>query len=234
MKKKSFFFIALCLSMAAQSQIQKGTGFLSGAISGNYTKNQGRGALSTRNDNTSAWSLLISYGDYVSENVAIGVGVGFNANNYKGTSYYNDPFGYSSYITNQQGMLYYLSPFVRISKSISEKLYCFGAFNALAGMGPGKDTYDDIGTGASSHTYKTKQTMLGGGITGGLNYFLNRHFALQLSYGNISYSYTKFVRDNGPYNDDFTSTLDGINVNLGLSSIGVGLQYYINCAKEKK
>ena len=86
------------------------------------------------------------------------------------------------------------------------------------------------------------------GINPGLDYFLSNHFAFTFNYANIYYesSTSKPKSPTSPlvnitlpngvtsiYPKE-TVTNSGLNFNFGLSSISLGLRYYIHCKEEKK
>ena len=79
---------------------------------------------------------------------------------------------------------------------------------------------------------ESTQMAYGGRLSGGLNYFLNRHFAFTLYYGSLYYTSTTVEEKDA--DDEGKSTNDTFGVNLGLSSLSVGLQYFIGNASDKK
>jgi len=234
MKSILVMLLVFCSILSTQAQIRKGTGFLSGVLSGSYSKsdNNNDGFGSNYSYRSNSWLVNVSYGNYITERIAIGIGAGFTTSDYKNTSSYTSPNGLTTSVNKQLSMLYYLSPFIRISKSISDNLYCFGSLYAKVGTGPERNT--TTSSNGSPVNYDDTKTNYGGGLTGGLNYFLNNKFAFQLTYGDLSYSYTSTDPINDSAGENAKSTESGFNLGLGLSSISIGLQYFISCSKDKK
>ena len=224
MKNKILVILFAIYSSTAYSQIQKGAGYFGGELSGYTNNSENPDAFIADNSQTSNWTFEFSYGHYLTDNLAIGLGAGMNSNHYKyesiGDNYYS--------LNKQNSKLYYLSPFVRISKKIIDNFYCFGSLELQAGTGTQESSYNSTNSQDQSSERKLKN--MGLGLTGGLNYFLNRHFALTLSYGDLSYNYiTAEDKDT-----DEKTISDSFRVDLGLSSIGIGLQYFINNGADKK
>ena len=224
MKNKILIILFAVFTSTAYSQIQKGAGYFGGALSGYTNYGENPDAFIADNTQSSTWILDFSYGHYLTDNLAIGLGAGMNSNHYKyesiGDNYYS--------VNKQKSKLYYLSPFVRISKKIIDNFYCFGTLELRVGTGTAESDYNS--TNGQDQASERKLNSKGAGITGGLNYFLNRHFALTLTYGDLSYAYTK-AEDK---ETDEKTISDSFEVNLGLSSISIGLQYFINNGGEKK
>lgn len=114
-------------------------------------------------------------------------------------------------------------------------------------MGPNKNSTTFSGGYSSPPTTTSSQTNFGAGVNVGLNYFLNNHFAFLITYGNLSYSSntskpddtmdTQFTYPDGSSGTAHPNTKtvnNSFNYNFGFSSIGIGLQYFFNCAVEKK
>ena len=228
MKTIQFLFAVLFISASAVAQIQKGSNFLHGGISGQYNRNETTNNITNlSNENTySYWYINIGYGHYVSNRFALGINAGFSMS--------ESDYSYSNLGGNEsksEGTLYSVSPFVRNSKSISDKLYCFIQLNVGYATGPIKSSNTYLG---STDFTESTLTVIGGGFTGGLSYFLNDRFALQLAYGDLSYDISTIEIDKSSTGQDITDTDDNLTLNLGLSSLNIGLQYFIHCSKEKK
>ena len=222
--KNTILFLALVfISSTAFAQIQKGVGYFEGSLSGSYNKGKNPVGSSNSTYTNNYWIIDVSYGHYLTDCFAIGIGGGINLNDYK---YENSSVDFYSF-NRQTNVLYSVSPFIRASKKITDNFFFFGNLNLSAGTGPTQETRRD-----SNNDYgKTegKQVTFEAKITGGLNYFLNRHFALKLSYGNFMYSSTTEKENES----DDERTTNFLNLNLGLSSVSIGLQYFINNAEKK-
>jgi len=227
MKNAILIFILVAMSPSSFAQIQKGAGYFGGVLSGNYTNGENPAGSYSYSNSSNSWNFNISYGHYLTDRFAIGIGAGMYLSDYQ-----NESVGINFSSTNKQSsMLYYVAPFIRTSKKISDNFYCFANFSLQAGTGPVKETYSSSNN--ETELTNATQSTLGAGLTGGLNYFLNRHFALYLSYGNITYNNTTIENDDESDGTD-KATSDALNVNLGLSSITIGLQYFINNNTDKK
>jgi hypothetical protein len=225
--KSTLIVIIFLTSLFSSAQIHKGTNYFNGNFSGNFTNNDNNTEYTSNYSNKySSWDLNLSYGRYIGDNLAIGIGAGLSMSDNKYSS--TDIGNY--YQTTTKSGLYYVAPFIRASKSISEKLYCFGELHAKLGTGPQKIT---VSSSFSSSDSDGRVILFGGGIKGGLNYFLNEHFALALYYGDISYQYETIESDNNTVLKS-KSTADRFYFNFGLSSVGFGLHYFVNCSKDKK
>jgi hypothetical protein len=234
--------------MIAEAQIRKGTGFIGGALYGNSNDNTNTDYQGNQfKYKSSYFNLTPSYGKYISNKVAIGVGLGFNGNTNSNTGTYTSGTIQSTLTTEQKSLLFSIVPFVRWSHSFSEQLFCFTNFYISAGMGTQKNSTTFSGGYSSPPSTKSSQTNFGAGFNTGLNYFLNNHFAFLISYGNLSYSYTTSKPDDtkdkqytypdgslGTSHPNSKTVNNTFNFNFGLSSIGLGLQYFFNSAAEKK
>jgi outer membrane protein W len=218
MKNTILFLLFVALSSYCFAQIQKGAGYFEGSLSGTY--NDGENPIGTTSNTytSNSWNVNVSYGHYVTDRFAIGIGGGINFSDYKSE---NSSIAFSS-SSRQIATLFYVSPFIRTSRKITDVFYCFGNLNLIAGTGPTQNTYT-MTNNSESKSVSTQSTF-GARVTGGLNYFLNRHFALTLSYGNLSYNTTTAKNTDS---DEKTSS-NQLNLNLGLSSVAIGLQYFIN------
>jgi hypothetical protein len=227
MKYAILIFILAAMALSSFAQIQKGAGYFGGVLSGYYNNAENPESAYSNSNRSNSWNFNISYGHYLTDRFAIGLGAGFTASDYK---YEGVGINYST-SNKQTSKLYYIAPFIRTSKKIADNFYCFANLTLQAGTGPVKETFSS--SNSETELTNSTQVSLGAGLAGGLNYFLNRHFALYLSYGNITYNNTTIENDDDSDGSQ-KATSDAINVNLGLSSITIGLQYFINNSAVKK
>ena len=213
--KTTILSIFILFSVVAPAQIHKGVSFMSGRISGMSTKYE----TTTINQSTNKYNdvgLEIMYGNYFSGKFAWGLAAGFEYLKYKSET---DNSGSTS-TSEQINLTYSVRPNLRYTKPVSEKFYCSLNFYVEFASGPQKTRNSNQFTAETSYT--SKYSSFGGGITGSLNYFLGEHFALGITYGNIGYESATTERDD----TDSKTTSGGLTLNAGLTSIGIGLDYY--------
>ena len=175
MKNTILIFILVTMSQVTIAQIQKGAGYFGGQLSGYSNNGENPQTSLTSEYENSNWNFNISYGHYLTDNFAIGLGAGIGLSDFKednaGPNYHNT--------YEQDATMYYFTPFVRFSKKITDNFYCYGNFQIQIGNGTTDCTYTSLNSGET--TSKSSVSNLGGALTGGLNYFLNRHFAFSLT-----------------------------------------------------
>src|SRR5690349_1430195 len=114
MKIKILFFLFAISASTVIAQIQKGAGYFEGALSGGYNNGESPQTSSTYTYYTNSWNVVISYGHYLNDRIAIGIGGGLNVSDYK-----NETKGMNfSASTRQSSVLYYMTPFIRASNKI--------------------------------------------------------------------------------------------------------------------
>src|ERR1035437_1739066 len=242
--KKLIIIIILLQSLTAGAQIQTGTHVLSGIFQINTNNSK---ETNWQNDQTEYknlnYNISPSYGYYISENVAIGLGVGYSSYDDKTI---NSSLSNVKFSTENKNYVFNFSPFVRITHPIIEHLYC--NLNIYFSYGIGSDESDYTSPSFTIPPITGNQTSMSIGISPGLDYFLNNHFALTFNYANLYYIATTSKPKNpiGPViittgngtteeiSPEYTTSSSGFNFNFGVSSISFGLRYYIHCKEEKK
>lgn len=170
---------------------KKGDTFISGTVSYDSQK--------TGNSKETEFNLTPSVGYFVSENIALGVSLGYttNDNNTNGTGYNQQTNTFSAGVFGR----YYFNP--------------ANKFNIFAQLDLGYTTAK-FESGSDFGPYDFKVNGFGAGITPGFNYWVSSHLALEASFGILGYATAKPDYDGAESTNIFSAGLDLSNINFGL------------------
>lgn len=200
--KKVLLAGAVALFGLSNAQIAKGTTYLSGQV--NYS--------STQDNNTDAkdesFTITPTVGYFVANNVAVGLGVGYENGSRTRVNAVN------SLETKISTDAFVVAPFVRKYWTVGEKFYIFGQLEVP--MAFGKDKTEYSGTSSQFNT-EAKFTSIGVNVKPGLDYFLNKNWSIEATIGEFGYSNFKYK--------DLDKSTDNFNFGLNLSSVTFGVKY---------
>ena len=213
--KKILLTISSCILVAGVSNaqtekkiIQKGTKFLSGGITFNYSDNSESETFPTffGNDGNSnerkltMFNIAPGFGYTITNNLVLGLGTSYT---YRESKTNNNDSEMSS-ISNTYG----IGIFARGYKGLTDKLLLF-----LNGNISYSNTHFN-GSDFDSNSYSII-------IRPGLAYFISQKLALETSVGQIGY-----IKSTSEDSDFFVSETDQFFATLNLSNIQFGLSYY--------
>ena len=218
---KVLLAIAVLVGEVASAQIAKGTLYLSGQAG--YYK-QGKESSNNYVENL---KILPTVGFFVSQNFAVGLGIGFTKNetsqNYilfeGGTS-----FIYAKYTKESA---FAVSPFARKYWALSDKLYFFGQLEVPLEFGK-TELYEYqsqpfspiignyyVGT---TNTYDANYTSIGVNVKPGLDYFITKNWTVEATIGEFGFNSYKLDLEGA-------KNINKTDLGVKLSSVTLGVKY---------
>lgn len=197
MKKTLTLAALFACALATHAQTQKGTTILGGNVSFLSTKSN----TATKSDVN--FSVLPSIGYFISDNFAIGTGIGYKYK--KITSY------------DQRGLTqsFVAAPFARYYTSLSEQFKFFGQVTVPLEFGTRKAVNENGTTGIKTG----KTTDIGVTIAPGFAFFPTKHIGIELSVNGIGYIHSEFKSEAG--NVKSTSNSFNIDANTFAPKLGI-------------
>lgn len=188
MKCLRFLFYVL-LTSTSFAQVEKGTKFLSGSLSTNFST--GSEPLYGQNDYTSnGFSLYVqpSAGVFQSETSALGAGLTYNFRHYSSTARSNNVEQKTTSTSHGPG----LELFFRKYKFISEKFALYlnvGIDGDYYSGTSASEMVDSLGVVISSSSGRVDTDIsMGASLRPGLLYFISPRWALQSTFGGLYYT----------------------------------------------
>ena len=207
MKKLVLSLIAVtALAFSTQAQTEKGNYIIGGNVELNSGKNDGAPKSNIN------FSIVPSVGYFVTDNLAIGTGVGYQFNKYYSIQPANT---FSS--TKQQAFV--VSPFARYYKGINEQFKFFGQLSVPMSFGNTK--VGDVD--GNNYVKVSKDNNVGVALSPGFAFFPSKKFGIEFSVNGISYN--DYSRKDGNDNDNGGSKNFNIGANFFAPKIGV--QFYL-------
>jgi len=207
MKKLVLSLIAVtALAFSTQAQTEKGNYIIGGNVELNSGKNDGAPKSNIN------FSIVPSVGYFVTDNLAIGTGVGYQFNKYYSILSANT---FSS--TKQQAFI--VSPFARYYKGINEQFKFFGQLSVPMSFGNTK--VGDVD--GNNYVKVSKDNNVGVALSPGFAFFPSKKFGIEFSVNGISYN--DYSRKDGNDNDNGGSKNFNIGANFFAPKIGV--QFYL-------
>ncbi|KFF21825.1 outer membrane beta-barrel protein [Chryseobacterium sp. JM1] len=211
--KKLVLAGAIALFGLSNAQIAKGTTYISGQVGYSQKENN--------NDDSKveSFKVLPTVGYFVGTNLAVGLGVGYKNDKTTETTK-------NSLITSEDKnteSAFVVAPFVRKYWTIADKLYIFGQlevpmeFGQVKEEGTSTTTIGGSTTTASTST-KSNYTSIGVNIKPGLDYFLNKNWSIEATFGEFGYNTSKFDVDGA-------KSVNNYKFGLNLSAVTFGVKY---------
>ncbi|MBB6272647.1 hypothetical protein HDF26_003104 [Pedobacter cryoconitis] len=225
--KKLLTLMMLCASaMAVNAQTEKGKYILGGTIGYSSTKYENSQGASKQNN----FDLLPSAGYFVSDNLALGLGIGYSRNvttSTTSTTYYVSPaVSYANYSLKETTDYFTVSPFIRHYVNISEKFKFFSQFSVPMKWGNRKSEFitKNPALDVIPNT-KVKTTSVGVGLEPGFAYFPTKKIGIQLSVGGLSYIWNKTEDKVNSFNNDQKD--HAFNLGTNFLAPRIGIQFYL-------
>ncbi|MFP3831584.1 outer membrane beta-barrel protein [Chryseobacterium sp. SIMBA_028] len=211
--KKILLAGAVALFGLSNAQIAKGTTYVSGQLG--YSQNE-----NNNNDTkVESFKVLPTVGYFVNTNLAVGLGVGYKNDNTKTVS----TIGTTTVDGKETVSGFVVAPFVRKYWTLADKLYIFGQLEVPMVFGQNKDegtSTTTVGgtTVTSSTSTKNNFTSIGVNVKPGLDYFLNKNWSIEATFGEFGYNTNKV-------NVDGAKRVNDYKFGLNLSSVTFGVKY---------
>ena len=166
------------------------------------------GYNSSNEGNTQSYSIVPQVGNFVSEDVALGLGIGYIGS--KNESEVNN-------VTNtQKENLFVVKPFARKYWGVAKNLFVFGELSVPLGFG--KNT-SETSLGNTTTTGEAKYTNIGVQVAPGLDYYLSDNWSLEAAFGLLGWSSTK------PKDGDSANSFN-FGLNSGVDNgVKIGIKY---------
>ncbi|OCA78939.1 opacity protein [Chryseobacterium contaminans] len=215
--KKILLAGAVALFGLSNAQIAKGTTYISGQLG--YSQNE------NNNNDTKieSFKVLPTVGYFVNTNLAVGLGVGYKNDNVKVTK--EETMAGSTFVGENKNTTsaFVVAPFVRKYWTLGDKLYIFGQLEVPMEFGQYKEeTESTLTTGSTvtrkSTSDKANYTSIGVNVKPGLDYFLNKNWSIEATFGEFGYNTNKLDVDGAKRVNDY-------KFGLNLSSVTFGVKY---------
>ncbi|MGU3375621.1 outer membrane beta-barrel protein [Chryseobacterium sp. M5A1_1a] len=215
--KKILLAGAVALFGLSNAQIAKGTTYVSGQLG--YSQNE------NNNNDTKieSFKVLPTVGYFVNTNLAVGLGVGYK--NDKTTVTTEGSIAGASFVNENKNTTsaFVVAPFVRKYWTLGDKLYIFGQLEVPMEFGQYKSEKESTSTIGSTTTNtsssdKSNYTSIGVNIKPGLDYFLNKNWSIEATFGEFGYNTNKL-------NVDGAKRVNDYKFGLNLSSVTFGVKY---------
>ncbi|MET3537844.1 outer membrane beta-barrel protein [Chryseobacterium limigenitum] len=211
--KKLLLAGAVALFGLSNAQIAKGTAYISGQVGYSQEENN------NNDSKVESFRVVPTAGYFVGTNLAVGLGVGYASD--KTTLTTNNALTVGESKNTQSAFV--VAPFVRKYWTIADKLYIFGQLEVPMEFGQLKQesvATTTIGgtTNTASTSNKANYTSIGVNIKPGLDYFLNKNWSIEATFGEFGYNTSKLDVDGA-------KSVNNYNFGLNLSAVTFGVKY---------
>lgn len=232
MKSKLLITGILCaIAFTANAQTEKGKNLINGSVGFSSTERSfGDNNINSSGnylEKTKIVSIMPRFGHFISNNLALGLGVGYaysksiSDRNYSSAS----SIDLSHQVAKQSSINF--SPFVRYYIDIAEKFKFFGQISPSIGFGKGEQSisqsfYNGTQTINNLSAGDWKFTTYGAEINPGFAFFPSKRWAIEFSFPLIKYAKTK-PNNQGTNtitlgsSEDFSFATSSFNPNIGFS-----------------
>jgi hypothetical protein len=210
MKKLLLSLIAVsALAFTTQAQTEKGKFMLGGNVEFNSNKVDGANKANTTFD------IVPSVGYFVTDNFAIGTGVGFETSKiHTSTTVAGNTIG-----ATRKDQAFVVAPFARYYKGITEQFKFFGQLSVPMSFGNTK--VGDVD--GNNYAKVSKYTNVGVALSPGFAFFPSKKFGIEFSVEGISYNDNKLKDNNG----DKIGGNKEFNVGANFFAPRLGVQFYL-------
>ena len=242
MKTTPLIFTALMLSITLSAQLNKGGMMIAGNF--NYFKSHSASSdtnnFSTNNkgDNKS-FTSTIRFGYLATSKIMVGVYGSFNNNSQNNTIIYQNgnPLNTSVNEQTQSQNIFSGGVFARYYEFIGKsKFAIFGQLTAGYGLGKQELTqsWNYTGNTTINKSYSDLST-LNIGFNPGLVFFVTKNIAIETSLGYLGFNVQKNKNNynNGTQTNEVKNTSFNSNLNLSLSNLSWGINFYFGGGKNK-
>jgi outer membrane immunogenic protein len=217
--KKIVLFAFILFSCTAFGQLKKGNVFINGSLSITASKQETLQLQSSTNK-TSGFSIMPRVGIFISDKMALGLGIGYYYAKTADTYYDNSGTG-STNRFKAYGLS--ISPFLRRYFSLGDKVVFFLDGRLNLGFGNSSNDYFYLNTytgqvqtiSASNDTFTT-----GVALKPGVAFFISPKWGLEVSFANLGFDYFK------PTGSDLESYR--FTFSHGLDALNFGAAFYFN------
>jgi hypothetical protein len=222
MKSKLLIMGILCaFAFTAKAQTEKGKNLINGSVGFNTSKSENSpSSFSATNQKSNSFTFAPSYGYFVANNLAIGLGFGYTQNKNTANSFDVSPSNIVYYKQTAKQHIYSVSPFVRKYIDVADKFKFFGQVNGGMGFGKveTKVEYSSASTTTVQGTYKF--TSYNAAISPGFAFFPSKKWAIEFSFPLLNYNKIN-PNDETTYivsaNESFTFATSSFDPSIGFN-----------------
>jgi hypothetical protein len=217
--KACFIITTMAISLSSFCQIDKGTIILSGDIGfdNNSYEEKSSGTVVYSAENSS-FSFNPKVGIFVSQNIALGLGIGILNSEQSRIQRFN--FGSPEQRTSSEISSLYVNPFINFQSRITDKLQLNVGLESRIGRGDTKySNSNNANTEGEINFFEFN-------LIPGLYYFVSKKTALTLNYGSFTYGKsTETVDRSSLGSSDYEIESKDIGFNFGLNSFRIGFVF---------
>lgn len=196
MKKLLLSLVAVAgLAFTTQAQTEKGKIILGGNVGFNSTKVEGVDKADFN------FSVVPSVGYFVSDNFAIGTGVGYTYNKAVSDNNLNEAFE--------------VAPFGRYYVGLTDQFKFYGQLSVPLAFGTNKDVANDGKVGDKTAT----TTAVGVNVAPGFAFFPTKKLGIEVSFAGLGYN--SLTAKDTPTGAKATLNTFGLNANTAKANVGV-------------
>jgi len=229
MKKAALSLTFLAASLIANAQLKQGAIAIGGTGNFSYIEGTNKvGSTSTNAPKATTFNIIPSIGCNVSENIALGLGIGYAYNKQEELASGSSSSSQKNTTTNET---FIINPFARYYFMYNDNGGVFAQVNAAIGIGSGR--YEPGSTSGGNSSYYIKNTSFDFGLRLGLIYFISNSWSIEGTYGKLGYNsslakYTKTLTVNNiKRSTDYEDFGNTFNIGLDLTTFNLGVQYWI-------
>lgn len=182
----ALFAFGLASAQEADNGFSNGDAFISGSV--------GFANQSTGDVKTNGFTVSPRVGYFVSENIAVGVALGYTSTTDKAPG-----------TEDEKNSMFEVGAFGRYYFTPANKFSLFGQL----GVAYASSKYEEGDFEAKSNGFNI-------GLAPGINYFVSDHFALEATFGLLGYTTSKPDADGAESTDTFEFGVDMSNINFGI------------------
>lgn len=203
--KRLILSIALLSGVAftTQAQTEKGKFIIGGNASYSTSKSDADNAKASHN-----FSIVPNVGYFVSENIAVGTGIG----------YQSSKASIASPIGKQEAFV--VAPFGRYYTPVADKFKFFGHLSVPMAFGTTKATDSDLKVGDKNYN----STSIGVALSPGFAFYPSSKIGIEFAFNGISYNNQSFEDANG--NKLKGSGSDSFSIGTDFFAPKIGIQFH--------
>ena len=232
MMKKILLIAMVAVSLGVSAQIEAGKLMIGGSFgfgssSGETTSTLGNSTNTSQNPSTFSFNLIPQAGYLLTENLAVGVGMGYDYSKTTTPDFFTvGPVSFDNIET--EGMFIF-SPFARYYKNTGDKAYAFAEFAMPMGVGSSTGlTLNSTGSGVEQND-PSRILAVGVQLSIGFNYFLNDKCALEAKWAGLNFQKRTETQSGTAGNIDWENKDKTSNLSFGfdMTSISLGLRIFL-------
>lgn len=188
---------------SSQAQTEQGKFIVGGNVSYSTSKSDAAGAKSSHN-----FSIVPNVGYFVSDNIAVGTGIGYESNK----------LDRASEVGKSEAFV--VSPFGRYYVPVADKFKFFGQLSVPMAFGNTKETDEQLKVGDKTGS----STSIGVALAPGFAYFPSSKIGIEFALNGVSYNHYRLEDRDG--NDIKGSGSDDFSIGTNFFSPRIGIQFY--------